>query len=263
MTEMQGVPPVQCVQPQQVPKGGEAVDPNIPLMLRPEAIAGIPPGLEYLTQVDQLLVKQRKELLEVFLNWEAQNKYRILNSVGQQVYYAKEESDCCDRQVCGPQRGFTLHITDNFDQEVMRVVREFKCCAGCCWCADTDCCAQELRVEDAQGQPLGYVKQRGSKWTPHYLVYNAEMTPFARVRGPCCICNAPCCGDVEFPVTDPDEQQQFGMIAKQWSGALKEYFTDADNFNVSFPMDLDVRCKATMIGALFLVDFMFFEKKQK
>ena len=26
-------------------------------------------------------------------------------------------------------------------------------------------------------------------------------------------------------------------------------------------MDLDVRCKATLIGACFLIDYMFFEKK--
>lgn len=31
---------------------------------RPEPIAGCPPGLEYLTMVDQLLVKQQIELLE-------------------------------------------------------------------------------------------------------------------------------------------------------------------------------------------------------
>ena len=37
-------------------------------------------------------------------------------------------------------------------------------------------------------------------------------------------------------------------------------FTDADNFGISFPMDLDVRVKATLLGALFLIDFMFFEK---
>ena len=26
-------------------------------------------------------------------------------------------------------------------------------------------------------------------------------------------------------------------------------------------MDLDVRCKATLIGAVFLIDYMFFEKE--
>ena len=32
-------------------------------------------------------------------------------------------------------------------------------------------------------------------------------------------------------------------------------------FLCRFPMDLDVRCKATLIGAAFLIDYMFFEKK--
>ena len=33
-------------------------------MAAPQAIPGCPPGLEYLTQVDQLLVNQQIELLE-------------------------------------------------------------------------------------------------------------------------------------------------------------------------------------------------------
>ena len=68
------------------------------------------------------------------------------------------------------------------------------------------------------------------------------------------------------------------MITKQWSGFGKEAFTDADNFGISFPLDLDVKVlnrylmllkldvfvqvKATLLGALFLIDFMFFEQKQ-
>jgi hypothetical protein len=55
-------------------------------------------------------------------------------------------------------------------------------------------------------------------------------------------------------------EQQVGKISKQWSGLAKEYFTDADNFGIQFPMDLDVKMKAVMIGAVFLIDFMFFER---
>ena len=65
-----------------------------------------------------------------------------------------------------------------------------------------------------------------------------------------------------FQVLSPDGTTQVGKISKQWSGLLREAFTDADNFGVSFPMDLDVRMKATLLGALFLVDFMFFEKQK-
>ena len=44
-----------------------------------------------------------------------------------------------------------------------------------------------------------------------------------------------------------------GQIRKQWSGIVKEMFTDADNFGVTFPMDLDAKVKATMLGAVFLI----------
>jgi len=34
---------------------------------------------------------------------------------------------------------------------------------------------------------------------------------------------------------------------------MREMFTDADFFGVTFPMDLDVRMKAVMLGACFLI----------
>jgi len=34
-------------------------------------------------------------------------------------------------------------------------------------------------------------------------------------------------------VSSPDGAYQVGKISKQWSGFMKEYFTDADNFGVS------------------------------
>lgn len=53
---------------------------------------------------------------------------------------------------------------------------------------------------------------------------------------------------------------EVGKISKEWSGLAKEAFTDADNFGIQFPEDLDVRMKAVCLGACFLIDFMFFEK---
>lgn len=46
---------------------------------------------------------------------------------------------------------------------------------------------------------------------------------------------------------------EVGKISKQWSGLAREMFTDADFFGISFPMDLDVRMKAVMLGACFLI----------
>lgn len=46
---------------------------------------------------------------------------------------------------------------------------------------------------------------------------------------------------------------EVGKISKQWSGLAREMFTDADFFGINFPMDLDVRMKAVMLGACFLI----------
>ena len=88
-----------------------------------------------------------------------------------------------------------------FPQEIMRVQRNFKCCAGCSWCACSDCCAMELWVEAPVGNVIGFVRQECSPWAPKFGVYDAEHNQLAEIGGPCCICNGPCCGDVEFPVS--------------------------------------------------------------
>ncbi|GFO39079.1 phospholipid scramblase [Plakobranchus ocellatus] len=60
-------------------------------MAFPGQIPGVPAGLEYLSSVDQLIVKQEVSVFEVLAGFEAKNKYRILNSLNQQAYWAFEE----------------------------------------------------------------------------------------------------------------------------------------------------------------------------
>lgn len=38
-----------------------------------------------------------------------------------------------------------------------------------------------------------------------------------------------------------------------------EVFTDFDDFTINFPLDLDVGTKATLLGAVHLINFLFFE----
>ncbi len=50
-----------------------------------------------------------------------------------------------------------------------------------------------------------------------------------------------------------DESSVIGRISKQWTGFEAEAFTDADNFGLRFPIDLDVKIKAVILGACFLI----------
>ncbi len=52
------------------------------------------------------------------------------------------------------------------------------------------------------------------------------------------------------------------MIQKKWSGLLKEGFTDADNFGVTFPSEWPQSSgRRWRAGAVFLIDFVHFEDK--
>lgn len=220
---------------------------------RPTQPTNCPPGLEYLTMIDQLLVKQKVELLEAFTGFETANKYSIKNSVGQKVYYAAEDTDCCTRNCCGPARPFDMKILDNSGNEVIHVYRPLRC-QSCCY----PCCLQHMEVTAPPGTVIGYVKQEWDICYPKFRVENAAEDTILRIEGPFCTWSL--CGDVEFKVLSRDGKSEVGSIRKQWSGLVREAFTDADNFGITFPMDLDVNAKATLLGALFLIDFMFFEK---
>ncbi|XP_033839487.1 phospholipid scramblase 2 [Periophthalmus magnuspinnatus] len=250
----QGPPPVMYQPgPAVVPEYGGPPGGIAPAPGAPAVPVGVPPGLEYLTQIDQILIHQKVELLEAFIGFETNNQYEIKNSLGQKIYKAKEKNDCCTRNCCGSLRSFDMKIKDNMDREVIRLIRPFRCVS--CWCP---CCLQEMEVQAPPGVTVGYVKQDWHPFLPKFSIQGPNKETVLRLEGPCFACN--CCGDVNFELKGKDGDHAIGRISKQWSGLLKEVFTDTDNFGIQFPMDLDVKMKAVLMGACFLIDFMFFEK---
>lgn len=218
-----------------------------------------PPGLEYLTLIDHMIIKQKVEMIEAVAGvmgygLETANKYRIKNSLGQNVFKAEEDTDCCMRIMCGPMRPFDMIIKDNADREVLHLNRPYKC-QSCCF----PCCLQKLEVSSPPGTTIGFVKQKWTCIKPKFDICDGDGNVALVIVGPWC--TYACAGSVEFKIMTADEQVEVGRISKEWSGILKEAFTDTDNFGIKFPMDLDVRCKATLIGAAFLIDYMFYEKK--
>ncbi|CAG2164454.1 unnamed protein product [Oppiella nova] len=249
--EQQGFPmqnmgyPPPVAPPYTQPMMSQPTAPSEQWMNVPIGIPNCPPGLEYLTQVDQLLVHQKVELLEAFVGFESANKYSIKNSLGQKVYHAVEDNDCCTRNCCGPIRPFDMKILDNNQQEVIHLYRPLRC--DSCLCP---CLLQQMEVTAPPGNIIGYVTQEWSICVPKFRVEDAS--------GP--VCTYGVCGDIEFQVLSRDGSVAVGKITKQWTGLIREAFTDADHFGISFPMDLDVNIKAVLLGACFLIDFMFFEK---
>lgn len=226
---------------------------NCPQVMIRQAV-DCPPGLEYLLQVDQLLIKQKVEVLETLVGIETNNQYDVCNSMGQKVYLDAEDTDCCTRNWCGPNRAFELRIIDHSQQEVIHLSRPLRC--SCCLCF---CCLMYVRVEAPPGNLIGHVRQDWSFLRPAFTLESASERKLLKILGPVCTTSI-LCHDVQFEVLSVKGGQRVGTISKQWSGLLREAFTDADTFGVLFPMDLDVKVKALLLAATFLIDYMFFEE---
>uniref|UniRef100_A0A8P0SD99 Phospholipid scramblase n=2 Tax=Canis lupus familiaris TaxID=9615 RepID=A0A8P0SD99_CANLF len=209
--------------------------------------------LQQHSKIDQILIHQQIELLEVITGFETNNKYEIKNSFGQRIYFAAEDTDFCTRNCCGASRPFTIRILDNMGQEVITLERPLRCGSCCC-----PCCLQEIEIQAPPGVPVGYVNQTWHPCLPKFTIQNERREDVLKITGPCLVCS--CCADVDFEIKSLDEENVVGKISKQWTGLVREAFTDTDNFGIQFPLDLDVKMKAVMLGACFLIDFMFFEK---
>ncbi|XP_061492938.1 phospholipid scramblase 1-like isoform X2 [Rhineura floridana] len=233
--------------------------PNAPApviwMPAPPAIPKCPPGLEYLSQLDHVSIQEQIELMEMISGFETCNRYEIKNSMGQMVYFAAEENDDFTLNCYGPLRSFTIKLFDSASQPVMQLSRDFQCSCCCCPCA---CGLQELEVQAPLGTVIGYVKQKWHPCLPKFVIQNEAREDVLRMAGPCVPCR--CFEDVHFEVKALDGKSTVGTISKQWTGLAREAATDASIFGIQFPLDLDIKMKAIVIGASILLDFMFFER---
>ncbi|PAV88206.1 hypothetical protein WR25_05226 [Diploscapter pachys] len=226
---------------------------------QPGHVVGVPSGLEALAHLDQIIIKQKIEKLEAILGYETKNKYSLRNTSNYELFYAAEESDCCSRNFLGKYRTFIMHIRDNLNKEVITVYRPCKCCSGnemCACCGDS--CRDECTISTQQGVVAKIWKQCGCAY-PHYTL---ELTGgrIFRIDGPCG-CKFLTCADKKFAIHD-ESGNEIGEITKTWKGCCKETFTDADNFRVAFPVGMDINSKAAIIGAMFLIDFNYFEHNE-
>ena len=189
--------------------------------------------------------------------------------------FAYENSGCINRNVCGPRRSFKMRIDAGGgpNAPALTLERPLRCGASCCCCG-----LQEMHVYTGAGGKhggllVGSIRQlcACSLATSFAIYVGSDVSqPRYTIQGPCLVMDNALC-DTVFHICDPEgtplaaPQSPNGQAeirklkAASLSGWLQEAMSDADNFGCAFPEGATPSEKATLLAAVFLIDFMFFE----
>jgi len=196
--------------------------------------------MNQLASVEGLIITQQKEWGEILSGFETVNRYAVSDLEGNRLFVAGEESGSfLARWFLKALRPFTIVVVDNDGQVVLRIARPFRFYF------------HQAEIFDGRGQSLGLIERRFSILRRRYSVVDPAGREPYQLFGPLL-------HPWTFNIRD-ENGVEHGKITKKWSGLLKEGFTDADTFGVTFPADWDVHVKALFLGAVFLIDFVHFE----
>lgn len=197
--------------------------------------------MQRLANTSGSVVRQKKHIGETLLGIEAKSKFSIHDLQGQPLFFASEVGGSFfTRQLLKTLRPFSMEFQDDQEQCLLKCRRPFR------WFF------HQLQVTEPGGKVVGTVQREWSWVRRIYTVKDSQDRELFTLLGP-----------VLKPWTFNVLQQgnQIGAIRKKWSGLLTEAFTQADNFGVEWPASLPVEHKALLLGAVFLIDIMYFEAK--
>ena len=192
-----------------------------------------------LTQHSELTIRQRVEKVEAVTGFETANRYTVMTAQGDELLHAQEESGTFSRMFLKGHRPLTLRVTDPDKNEILVASRSFF------WFLSHLC------VSDPSGRNIGTLRRRISFPARKLTIEGQGGLQIAEIRGP-----------MMRPKTFTVYQQEreVARITKQWSGMMKEAFTDADNFKLEISdSGMDEEFALLMLASAFAIDLDFFE----
>jgi uncharacterized protein YxjI len=200
----------------------------------------------FIATYPQLSLKQRKEWVEILVDFETRNQYAVFGSRGEEVGTLAEEGGgilrVITRFLLRSHRPIDAAVCDRTGAVVLRLSRPFF------WIFS------DLNVAGAQGAKIGSVHRRFGILNRRYDLRDAFGRTFARVK-------SPIWRIWTFFVKAEDGRD--ATIGKKWGGVLREVFADADTFGVDFSLaSWAPEERAVIFSAAVSIDFDFFENNQ-
>lgn len=197
-----------------------------------------------LTSGSQVVIKQKRELAEVFLGLETRNQYLVFDQTGAPCGSIVEQGTgiaaILKRLLLKSRRPFLIYVADANGKILLEFSRPFFFFFS------------DIAVRIPNGPTLGTAHRRFGILNKIYDLKDANGHAFAQIR-------SSMFKIWTFAIRDAQDNE-VARISKKWSGALKEYFTDADNFMIEFgSKHWTAAQRAVIFATAISIDFDFFE----
>ena len=138
-----------------------------------------PDGLDVLSKLDAIAVKQHLEVFEIITGFETQNLFTIWDKSDQQILLAREVTDCWRRNLLGDYRSAEIVISNANNEEVMHFKRLLRFQSLC-----FPCCLQVMEVYSPPERLLGTIEQMWSIFNTKFEVKNVDRETVFSITGP-------------------------------------------------------------------------------
>ena len=256
--------------------------------------------LRKMESIDRFYIRQEIEFIEILTGVEHINKYRIEDNLGNVLLLAKETSPFVQRQIIEPLREFQMALFTSDKITMAELSRPRRCLCHqemTIKSVPPDNILEPSGPVLAEQPKIKQKRSTDSLMKSTIIQINAlskqpslsviGMDSIAKYQNFTKIVQRKCWSRLVFDIVDfegnklltvegPGACNTFlnsvtmeiktangeviGKITNEWSGALQETITDADNFCVCCPAELDLGCKVALLGAAFLFDYLFFER---
>ncbi len=197
-----------------------------------------------LSEGPHLVIKQKRELAEIFLGFETRNQYMLFDHQGAPCGTVVERGSgfmaFIKRIFLKSHRPFTIDVIDASGKAILEMSRPFF------WFFS------DITISVPNGPKLGSAHRKFAILHKIYDLRDANGQKFANI-------NSSMFKIWTFAIRDNNDQE-LARISKKWSGPLKEMFTDADNFMIEFGNHRWTAAqRAVILASAICVDFDFFE----
>ncbi|XP_018392875.1 PREDICTED: phospholipid scramblase 1-like [Cyphomyrmex costatus] len=202
-------------------------------------------GTQFLDGVEQLEIQQVIDLSTLLGRLDKGIQYRVKVPRAETLFLAMESKMETESRLCGWYKGFVLNVLDQCGETAFIIRKDPSL-------LHVPCSRQRITVESAN--LIGSVEKNFSPIGPSFTVYNAIQEPLCNIYGPftcdCCMFK-----EAQFQIVSLDGSHQVASLIHQWDHLAVDYI-----LLLTFPIDTDVRLKSLLLGASFLIEYLYFHR---